>query len=223
MDYYDFIPQDFKSLMMPKKQKQKLLDCIEMKTLPGRIAILGPTGSGKSTLAHLIAKAMNCIQFKSLKDICGQCEACTRQSDLTIIDCADPKRRSNMLVELKRANSFKPFYNKRVLILDEAQILSGREQASLLLPIENVHYLQVIICSSRIDDISIPLRTRFVQIEMIRPSVERAFRYYRRRLEIRNVIISDYDLHQIIEKSDRLPREIVKRILEQQFAYEARS
>jgi DNA polymerase III subunit gamma/tau len=100
----------------------------------------GPRGTGKTTLARLLAKGVNCMNFKVKNDICNDCIYC-RNINSGSIDIIEMDAASNRGIEeirtLRDNISFLPTtLKKKVYIIDEAHMLTKEAFNALLKTLE---------------------------------------------------------------------------------------
>jgi DNA polymerase-3 subunit gamma/tau len=100
----------------------------------------GARGVGKTTAARILAKAMNCVKGPTAQP-CGECDSCkeiTAGSSLDVIEIdAASNRGIDQIRELREMVRYAPAASRRkVVILDEAHMLTGEASNALLKTLE---------------------------------------------------------------------------------------
>ncbi len=101
----------------------------------------GPRGTGKTSIARLLAKGVNCSNFKEKGDICNNCEECKLINNAEALDVIEMDAASNRGIEeirnLKETINFLPVtLRKKIYILDEAHMLTKEAFNALLKTLE---------------------------------------------------------------------------------------
>jgi DNA polymerase-3 subunit gamma/tau len=116
-----------------------LVNSILMDRVPAAILFAGTRGTGKTTLARLYARALNCENFQSARDLCGTCPSCREAADshLSILERdAASYNGVDDVRDLAGILHQTVIHKYRVLILDECHMLSKQAQAALLKQVE---------------------------------------------------------------------------------------
>jgi DNA polymerase-3 subunit gamma/tau len=112
-----------------------------MNRVPRGFLASGLHGSGKTTLARLYAAALNCDNFPTTGDVCGTCSSCLNVQNGSHMSIIEIDAASNNGVddirELEDILAKKVINKYRVIILDEAHMLSKQAQAALLKTLED--------------------------------------------------------------------------------------
>lgn len=133
-------PRRFAEVVGQEVSKRILVNSIKMGRVPKAMLFSGIRGTGKTTLARLYAKALNCPNFLPAEEPCCECDSC-RDADMVAnfsileLDAASNSRVEDVR-ELDSILSQVIIHNYRVVILDEAHMLSKSAQAALLKTIE---------------------------------------------------------------------------------------
>lgn len=103
--------------------------------------LCGQYGSGKTTMAELIARAANCEHKDENGNPCGKCAAClavTQKAPEGIIeiDGASNNGVDNIRSLIGQANTLS-YFKKKVIVIDEAHMLSKSAFNALLITLEN--------------------------------------------------------------------------------------
>lgn len=118
--------------------------------------LCGQYGSGKTTMAGIIAKAANCTQKDERGNPCGTCPSCMAieqgsSDDLIEIDGASNNGVENVRKLLGQA-SLMSTGKKKVIIIDEAHMLTKSAFNALLITLENPpEHCIFILCTTEKD------------------------------------------------------------------------
>lgn len=141
-------PKKFAEVVGHDATKRILINSILINRIPKAFLTSGLRGSGKTTFARLYAAALNCENFNN--DICGECPSCVDVQNGSHLSVIEMDAASNNGVDdvrgLEKILDQKVIHSYRVIILDEAHMLSKQAQAALLkvleeLPKNNVFFL----------------------------------------------------------------------------------
>ncbi|MDX2245121.1 MAG: DNA polymerase III subunit gamma/tau, partial [Leptolyngbyaceae cyanobacterium bins.302] len=130
-------PQTLESLVGQPDVQTTLSNAVKRNRIPPAILLIGPKGTGKTSTARIFAKSINCLSDRPTLNPCGKCESCRSiessiSLDVTEMDAAshggvDDARE---LIQRIQIAPVKGAY--RVVILDEAQMLTREAQNALL-------------------------------------------------------------------------------------------
>ena len=103
--------------------------------------LCGQYGSGKTTMARIIAMAANCDHKDERGNPCGQCDSCRAVMEhsaegIIEIDGASNNGVDNVRKLLMQASTI-GIYKKKVIVIDEAHMLSKSAFNALLITLEN--------------------------------------------------------------------------------------
>ena len=163
-------PQRFSQVIGQVPSVRILINSILMNRVPKAFLVSGLHGSGKTTLARLYAAALNCENFNG--DICGACSSCTDTQNNSHQSVIEIDAASNNGVddvrELEKILHQKVLHQYRVVILDEAHMMSKSAQAALLKALEespaNIVFFLVTTDPEKLEEtvrsrcLSLPLR-----------------------------------------------------------------
>jgi len=113
----------------------------------------GSRGCGKTTSARILANLMTCSNPKDGK-VCGKCRACLTikdniSMDVIELDCASNGNVEHVQNLIEAANWSPTELKKKVYILDECHMLTGRAVSALLkITEEPPEYLSFIFCTT---------------------------------------------------------------------------
>jgi len=135
--------------------KNMITTGIEKGTLPHSIMFTGVSGAGKTTAARIIALGMNCQEGQTANPCCkcSSCKATLDQNSFSVME-VDGARTGNIdtmreiLDNLPSAPMSGDKY--KVLIIDEAHLLSNKSQSSILKTLEdNKEHVYIILCTNK--------------------------------------------------------------------------
>jgi len=153
-------------------------------TLPPSLIFAGPPGAGKRDTAIAVAQVLNCLNpnvnpedlpngLNSLSvDACGECAACTRiargvHPDVLIVEPGDTATiRIDQVRDVIDRAGYRPFEGKRrVVIIDDADVMVAAAQNALLKTLEEPPSSSVFILLSARPDMLLPtVRSRCIRL-----------------------------------------------------------
>lgn len=164
----DFRPQRFEDVAGQDLVKE-LLKAIAKNpdTAPKSIILQGEYGTGKTTCARILARALNCPNSKN-GDACGICDFCKSNIENTIFyqeyDSAMIGNVSD-IKDLKDTFYFDKSLGYKVLVLDEAQLMTPQAQSALLKTLEESNSgIFFILCTTHIDKILPTIKSRSLKL-----------------------------------------------------------
>lgn len=118
--------------------------------------LCGQLGSGKTTMARLIAMAANCTQKDVSGNPCGKCDSCHAVLEGTSEGIIEIDGASNNGVEsirkLLTQASTMGIFRKKVIVIDEAHMLSKSAFNALLITLENPPpHCIFILCTTEVE------------------------------------------------------------------------
>lgn len=133
-------PQTFKDLVGQEHVTGTLANAIKNDRVAHAYIFSGARGVGKTTAARILAKAMNCVNGPTAEP-CGVCDSCKEiaaGSSLDVIEIdAASNRGIDQIRELREMVRYAPAASRRkVVILDEAHMLTGEASNALLKTLE---------------------------------------------------------------------------------------
>lgn len=151
--YNDVRPHDFSSIIGQKKVVDVLSNDILKGNVKGAYLFSGVRGTGKTTLARIFAEALNCDHLQPDGSPCGKCDSCTEIREKTSVDVIELDAASNNSVENIRdildKIQYQPLHKYKVVILDEAHMLSTSASNALLKTLEEPpHNVVFILCTT---------------------------------------------------------------------------
>jgi len=133
-------PQTFKDLVGQEHVTGTLANAIKNDRVAHAYIFSGARGVGKTTAARILAKALNCVQGPT-PEPCGVCDSCKEiaaGSSLDVIEIdAASNRGIDQIRELREMVRYAPAAARsKVVILDEAHMLTGEASNALLKTLE---------------------------------------------------------------------------------------
>jgi DNA polymerase-3 subunit gamma/tau len=133
-------PQTFRDLVGQEHVTETLKNAIEKNRVAHAYIFSGARGVGKTTAARILAKALNCMHGPTA-DPCGVCDSCkeiTAGGSLDVIEIdAASNRGIDQIRELREMVRYAPAASRsKVVILDEAHMLTGEASNALLKTLE---------------------------------------------------------------------------------------
>jgi len=133
-------PQTFEDLVGQEHVTETLANAIKKDRVAHAYIFSGARGVGKTTAARILAKALNCAKGPT-PDPCGVCDSCKEIAAGTSLDVIEIDAASNrgidQIRELREMVRYAPAAARsKVVILDEAHMLTGEASNALLKTLE---------------------------------------------------------------------------------------
>jgi DNA polymerase-3 subunit gamma/tau len=133
-------PQTFNDLVGQQHVTETLKNAIKNGRVAHAYIFSGARGVGKTTAARILAKALNCVKGPT-PEPCGECDSCKEiaaGSSLDVIEIdAASNRGIDQIRELREMVRYAPAASRsKVVILDEAHMLTGEASNALLKTLE---------------------------------------------------------------------------------------
>jgi DNA polymerase III subunit gamma/tau len=133
-------PQSFNDLVGQQHVTETLKNAIQNSRVAHAYIFSGARGVGKTTAARILAKALNCVKGPT-PDPCGECDSCKEIAAGTSLDVIEIDAASNrgidQIRELREMVRYAPAASRsKVVILDEAHMLTGEASNALLKTLE---------------------------------------------------------------------------------------
>jgi DNA polymerase-3 subunit gamma/tau len=133
-------PQTFADLVGQSHVTETLKNAIKNNRVAHAYIFSGARGVGKTTAARILAKALNCVHGPT-PEPCGVCDSCKEIASGTSLDVIEIDAASNrgidQIRELREMVRYAPAAARhKVVILDEAHMLTGEASNALLKTLE---------------------------------------------------------------------------------------
>jgi DNA polymerase-3 subunit gamma/tau len=133
-------PQSFNDLVGQQHVTETLKNAIKNNRVAHAYIFSGARGVGKTTAARILAKALNCVKGPT-PEPCGECDSCKEIAAGTSLDVIEIDAASNrgidQIRELREMVRYAPAASRsKVVILDEAHMLTGEASNALLKTLE---------------------------------------------------------------------------------------
>jgi DNA polymerase III subunit gamma/tau len=133
-------PQTFADLVGQSHVTETLANAIRNNRVAHAYIFSGARGVGKTTAARILAKALNCVKGPT-PEPCGVCDSCKEIAAGTSLDVIEIDAASNrgidQIRELREMVRYAPAAARhKVVILDEAHMLTGEASNALLKTLE---------------------------------------------------------------------------------------
>jgi DNA polymerase III subunit gamma/tau len=133
-------PQTFADLVGQSHVTETLANAIRNNRVAHAYIFSGARGVGKTTAARILAKALNCVNGPTAEP-CGICDSCKEIAAGTSLDVIEIDAASNrgidQIRELREMVRYAPAAARsKVVILDEAHMLTGEASNALLKTLE---------------------------------------------------------------------------------------
>lgn len=148
---------------------------------PKTIILQGEYGTGKTTCARILARALNC-KYSNNGDACGECEFCKSNIDTSIYyEEFDSAIIGNVetIKSLRDTFYFDKDLGYKVIVLDEAQLMTPQAQSALLKVLEESdNGIFFVLCTTHVDKLlpticsrSLKLRFNLISEEEIKTNL----------------------------------------------------
>jgi len=201
MLYTKYRPERFSEVIRPNPEIDSILYHLINNTFGHATILCGSRGIGKTTTARLIAKALNCENFKD--DVCGTCDACISIKNGNYVDVIEIDGASNRGIddarELREGLKFSPLKGQnKIYIIDEVHMLTPQAFNALLKSIEEPpEFVFFILCTTEVEKIPETIRSRCQLFNFKRPSNEQILQKLKLISEKEGISMTDNELHGI--------------------------
>ena len=165
----EFRPQTFKEVAGQDLVKELLKAIVKKpESSPKTLILQGEYGTGKTTCARILARAINCQNRTKDGDACGHCDFCKSNIENTIFyEEFDSAMIGNVndIKDLKDTFYFDKSIGYKVIVLDEAQLMTQQAQSALLKVLEeSISGIFFVLCTTHIDKILPTIRSRSLKL-----------------------------------------------------------
>jgi len=158
-------PQTFDDLVGQQHVTETLKNAIKNDRVAHAYIFSGARGVGKTTAARILAKALNCVKGPTPQP-CGECDSCKEIAAGTSLDVIEIDAASNrgidQIRELREMVRYAPAASRsKVVILDEAHMLTGEASNALLKTLEEPPDLVIfVMATTQPEDLVDTIRSR---------------------------------------------------------------
>ena len=158
-------PQTFRDLVGQAHVTDTLINAIKNNRVAHAYIFSGARGVGKTTAARILAKAMNCVKGPT-PEPCGECDSCREIAAGTSLDVIEIDAASNrgidQIRELREMVRYAPAASRsKVVILDEAHMLTGEASNALLKTLEEPpDRVTFVMATTQPEDLADTIRSR---------------------------------------------------------------
>ena len=201
MLYTKYRPEKFIEVIRPNPEIDSILKHLKDKSFGHATILCGSRGIGKTTTARLIAKALNCQNFK--EDVCGVCDACVSIKNGNYVDVIEIDGASNRGIDdardLREGLKYSPLKGKnKVYIIDEVHMLTTPAFNALLKSIEEPpEFVYFILCTTEVEKIPETIRSRCQLFNFKRPTSEQILEKLKKISEKEGINMTEEELHGI--------------------------
>jgi len=171
MWYSKHRPAHFNETVGQRHVKLVIKGMIRRDYVPGAFLFTGKSGTGKTLLARLFSRALNCECPEVEEKPCGECEACllhiaeADQGFYQEIDCGTRGSVADVK-EIQNAVYFKS-RDYKIVVMDEAHLLSPQAQGAMLKQIEEAPPgIVYILCTTDPEKLLDTIHTRMFNFEL---------------------------------------------------------
>lgn len=198
---------------------ESLKKIVSKKNIPHAFLFAGPKGTGKTSAARILAKVINCENFKDGKpcDECKQCTSIVAGSNLDVIEMdAASHRGIDDVRTLRDAVKLAPVSaKKKIYIIDEVHMLTTEASNALLKTLEEPpEHVVFILATTNPEKLIDTIRSRTTLIQFRKAGTGEIVRSLKRVVEGEKIKIDDDALTLIAAAADGSFRDGIK-ILEQ--------
>jgi DNA polymerase-3 subunit gamma/tau len=149
--YNRYRPECFAEIVSQDPIVRVLTNAIKSDRVANAYLFKGTKGSGKTSTARILCRAVNCHEFKTLGDLCGECEGCLNALNEAIeIDAASNRGVEDVEGLVERLSYLPKLVNVKFVIIDEAHQLTSAALNALLKVVEEPpRHIRFIFCTTK--------------------------------------------------------------------------
>jgi len=174
MFYQKYRPSSFAEIIKPNIEIETIQKQLTSGNFPHAYILSGSKGIGKTSTARIIAKSVNCLDFKG--DVCEKCENCLAFKGGNFVDVIEIDGASNRRIEdvreLREGMVYKPLQGvKKIYIIDEVHMLTNEAFNALLKSLEEPpEHVMFILCTTEVHKIPETIKSRCQLFNLKKPS-----------------------------------------------------
>lgn len=202
-------PQTLDDLVGQVYTQRTLRNAIALQRIAPAYLFTGPRGTGKTSTARIFAKSLNCLNHDCpTPDPCGECQSCrsievSNSLDVTEIDAASHNGVDDARELTQRVNLAPVLGRYRIILLDEAQMLTSQAQNALLKCIEEPpKHVVFILCTTEAHKVLPTITSRCQRFEFRALSVKTIVKHLRSIADKEEIMIQNEALVAIARLSE---------------------
>jgi len=202
-------PQMLDDLVGQVYTQRTLRNAIALQRIAPAYLFTGPRGTGKTSTARIFAKSLNCLKYdRPTPTPCGECQSCrsievSNSLDVTEIDAASHNGVDDARELTQRVNLAPVLGRYRIILLDEAQMLTSQAQNALLKCIEEPpSHVVFILCTTEAHKVLPTITSRCQRFEFRALSVKTIVKHLRSIADREAIVIEDEALVAIARLCD---------------------
>jgi DNA polymerase-3 subunit gamma/tau len=206
-------PRTFAEVVGQPVVVQTLQNAIRLQRVAQAYLFCGTRGVGKTTVARILAKALNCEKGPS-PEPCGECRSCTEIAAGRALDIIEMDAASNRGIDdirrLQEHILYKSFMRHKVVILDEAHMLTKEANNAFLKTLEEPPpHVVFVLATTEPHKLEETVVSRCQVFTFRRIDEEEIHRHLRKIAQAENIEVSDSTLDLLVRESEGSLRDAV--------------